>query len=410
MRGYASIVMIVLVGLSSLSFSFSEPKVEYLQKGYYIVVAAYRMGQEKYMESYVDKLNKTGLHTKYGFDAGRKFYYIYLDYYTNFDESIQQMLKTRKQGGFTDAWVRIMKEGENPVPAVANPVAPIANPEVKEESKPEVAVEEKKADEIVSEKVQVVIEEPTNDKKTEAVAPSLKEASVLFYLYNPTNSEPIEGEVEIIDADVARLIKKVKAHEVAPIPDPKNKSGKISLIGSSFGYRKVQHDFVLTEITPENIPEYMEWRDNHYVIKFDLARLLRGDIETLYNVYFFNDAAVMMPDSKYELNRLLDMMNSNQDYRITLHGHTNGNARGKIIKMGPSKNFFELSNDVIEDSGTAKELSNQRALAIKEWLIANGIDGNRINVKAWGGTRMIHDKNSNNARRNVRVEVEILAD
>lgn len=83
---------------------------------------------------------------------------------------------------------------------------------------------------------------------------------------------------------------------------------------------------------------------------------------------------------------------------------------GKIIKMGPSKNFFELSNDVIEDSGTAKELSNQRALAIKEWLIANGIDGNRINVKAWGGTRMIHDKNSNNARRNVRVEVEILAD
>ena len=202
----------------------------------------------------------------------------------------------------------------------------------------------------------------------------------------------------------------MKAHEVAPIPDPKNKSGKISLIGSSFGYRKVQHDFVLTEITPENMPEYMEWRDNHYVIKFDLARLLRGDIETLYNVYFFNDAAVMMPDSKYELNRLLDMMNSNQDYRITLHGHTNGNARGKIIKMGPSKNFFELSNDVIEDSGTAKELSNQRALAIKEWLIANGIDGNRINVKAWGGTRMIHDKNSNNARRNVRVEVEILAD
>ena len=410
MRSYASILLIVLIGLSSLSFS--EPKGEYLQKGYYIVVAAYRIGQEKYMESYVDKLNKTGLHSKYGYDAGRKFYYIYLDFYTDFDESIQQMLSTRKQSGFTDAWVRIMKEGENPAPASVNPVGPGVQPEVKDDRKPEIIVEEKKvkAADIVSEPEQVIIKELTGNKKTEAVVPPLKEAAVLFYLYNPTNSEPVEGQVEIIDGDVARLMKKVKAHEIAPIPDPKNESGKVTLIGSSFGYRKVQRDFVLSEVTPESMPEYMEWRDNHYVIKFDLARLLRGDIETLYNVYFFNDAAVMMPDSKYELNRLLEMMNSNEEYKIKLHGHTNGSARGKIIKMGPNKNFFELGDDVIEASGTAKELSNQRAIAIKEWLVASGIKSERVEVKAWGGSRMIHDKNSSNARRNVRVEVEVISD
>jgi len=410
MRSYASILLIVLIGLSSLSFS--EPKGEYLQKGYYIVVAAYRIGQEKYMESYVDKLNKTGLHSKYGYDAGRKFYYIYLDFYTDFDESIQQMLSTRKQGGFTDAWVRIMKEGENPAPASVNPVGPGVQPEVKDDRKPEIIVEEKKvkAADIVSEPEQVIIKELTGNKKTEAVAPPLKEAAVLFYLYNPTNSEPVEGQVEIIDGDVARLMEKVKAHEIAPIPDPKNESGKVTLIGSSFGYRKVQRDFVLSEVTPESMPEYMEWRDNHYVIKVDLARLLRGDIGTLYNVYFFNDSAVMMPDSKYELNRLLEMMNSNEEYKIKLHGHTNGSARGKIIKMGPNKNFFELGDDVIEASGTAKELSNQRAIAIKEWLVASGIKSERVEVKAWGGSRMIHDKNSSNARRNVRVEVEVISD
>jgi len=410
MRSYASILLIVLIGLSSLSFS--EPKGEYLQKGYYIVVAAYRIGQEKYMQSYVDKLNKRGLHSKYGYDAGRKFYYIYLDFYTDFDESIQQMLSTRKQSGFTDAWVRIMKEGENPAPASVNPVGPGVQPEVKDDRKPEIIVEEKKvkAADIVSEPEQVIIKELTGNKKTEAVVPPLKEAAVLFYLYNPTNSEPVEGQVEIIDGDVARLMKKVKAHEIAPIPDPKNESGKVTLIGSSFGYRKVQRDFVLSEVTPESMPEYMEWRDNHYVIKFDLARLLRGDIETLYNVYFFNDAAVMMPDSKYELNRLLEMMNSNEEYKIKLHGHTNGSARGKIIKMGPNKNFFELGDDVIEASGTAKELSNQRAIAIKEWLVASGIKSERVEVKAWGGSRMIHDKNSSNARRNVRVEVEVISD
>lgn len=408
MRGFAS-ALIILIGLSLCSFTDPAPKGEYLQKGYYIVVAAYRIGQEKYMEGYVEKLNSSGKHTKYGYDAGRKFYYIYLDYYTDFDESIQEMLNTRKTGGFTDAWVRIMKEGENPVPLQEKA---IVQPQEKEIEKPQPIIDEKPA-----QKEEPVIEKTKEEKVEESVKeekmiaqPALKEASVLFYLYNPTTSEPIEGQVEVIDSDVSKLVKKYNAHEVFPIPDPRNRSGKVLLIGSSFGYRKVEHDIVFNEITPENLPEYIEWRENHYIVKFDLARLQRGDIETLYNVYFFNDAAVMMPDSKYELDRLLEFMNSNSAYKIVLHGHTNGNARGKIIKMGPSKNFFELSQDVIDGSGTAKELSNERAKTIKEWLVSKGIEANRIEVKAWGGSRMIHDKNSSNARRNVRVEVEVIAD
>lgn len=406
MRGYAFALAIVL-GLSSLSFTDPSPKGEYLQKGYYIVVAAYRIGQEKYMEAYVTKLNRSGLHTKYGYDFGRKFYYIYLDYYTDFNESIDQMLKTRKEGGFTDAWVRIMKEGYNPQPVVEVKQSPVENEKV-------IAITEEKqevkTDELVSERVEVKVEDPKVENPVSNIPPPLKEATVLFYTYNPTNSEPIDGEVDIVDGEVARLIQKVKAHEVATLPDPKNKSGKISLIGSSFGFRKVQHDFVPSEITSEKMPEYMEWRDNHYVIKFDLARLHKGDIETLYNVYFFNDAAIMIPESRYELERLLDFMNSNEKYKIMLHGHTNGNSRGKIITMGPTKNFFELTSDVVDGSGSAKELSYQRALAIKEWLVSQKIDESRIDIKAWGGTRMIHDKHSNNARRNVRVEVEVLED
>lgn len=406
MRGYAFALALVL-GLSSLSFTDPSPKGEYLQKGYYIVVAAYRIGQEKYMEAYVTKLNKSGLHTKYGYDFGRKFYYIYLDYYTDFNESIDQMLKTRKQGGFTDAWVRIMKEGYNPQPVAEAKQSPV------EEEKVIALTEDKKevkTDELVSERVEVKVEDPKVENSVSNNPPPLKDANVLFYTYNPTNSEPIDGEVDIVDGDGARLIQKVKAHEVATLPDPKNKSGKISLIGSCFGFRKVQHVFVPSEITPEKMPEYMEWRDNHYVIKFDLARLHKGDIETLYNVYFFNDAAIMIPESRYELERLLDFMNSNEKYKIMLHGHTNGNSRGKIITMGPTKNFFELTADVVDGSGSAKELSYQRALVIKEWLVSQKISEDRIGIKAWGGTRMIHDKHSNNARRNVRVEVEVLED
>ncbi len=406
MRGYA-LALAILLGLAFDSIADPSPKGEYLQKGYYIVVAAYRIGQEKYMESYVTKLNASGLHTKYGYDLGRKFYYIYLDYYTDFDESIQQMLKTRKEGGFTDAWVRIMKEGY-PQPVVE--VKPVEEPSQALVIVPEQKVEELKEEEISSDRVEVKVEESAKEKPVSNVPPPLKEANVLLYLFNATNSEPIEGDVDIIDGDVSKLIKKVKAHEVIPMTDPKNKSGKVTLIGSSFGFRKVQHDFVLSEINKDDLPDYMEWRDDHYVIKFDLARLHRGDIETLYNVYFFNDAAVMLPESKYELDRLLEFMNASSRYKILLHGHTNGNARGKIITMGPSKNFFEITSDVVDGSGSAKDLSYQRALIIKDWLVANNISADRIEIKAWGGSRMIHDKHSNNARRNVRVEVEVLED
>ncbi|MBN8653253.1 MAG: OmpA family protein [Cytophagales bacterium] len=416
MRGY--VVTLILLGASFLSFTDPSPKGEYLQKGHYIVVAAYRIGQEKYMENYVAQLNNTGLHSKYGYDAGCKFYYIYLDYYADFDESIDQMLKARKEGGFDKAWVRVMKENygapteastEKPIESKVNENADKNSALTITEPKPVVQEEPVKKEELFAIETKpepaVVFEEP-KPKGT----PPLKEANVLFYLFNPTNSKPIDGEVELVDSDVSRLIKKVKAHEVMPMVDPKNKTGKVTLIGSSFGFRKVQHDFNLNEIKPDSLPEHIEWKDDKYIIHFDLARLHRGDIETLYNVYFFNDAAIMLPESKYELNRLLEFMNSSDRYKIMLHGHTNGNARGKIVTMGPSQNFFELSNDVVNGTGSAKELSEARAQAIKGWLVANGIADNRISIKAWGGNRMLHDKNSNNARRNVRVEVEVLED
>ena len=409
MRG--QVIALILIGALSLSFTESTPKGEYLQKGHYIVVAAYRIGQEKYMENYVAQLNNKGLHSKYGYDAGRKFYYVYLDFYADFDESIEQMLKTRKEGGFDQAWVRVMKKNVN-VPSEAAALKPKETQTNTDSNTSVLTVSEPKPvepNEAVVEEKQPEVEKPNIETKPKGITP-FKEATVIFYLFNPTNSQPIEGDVEIVDSDVSRLIKKVKAHEAIPMVDLKNKTGKVTLIGSAFGFRKVQHDFSLSEIKPDNLPEYIEWKEDKYIVQFDLSRLHRGDIETLYNVYFFNDAAVMLPESKYELNRLLEFMNSNERYKIMLHGHTNGNARGKIVTMGPSKNFFELTQDVVDGSGSAKELSEARAQVIKDWLVSNGIAANRISIKAWGGNRMLHDKNSNNARRNVRVEVEVLED
>jgi outer membrane protein OmpA-like peptidoglycan-associated protein len=145
------------------------------------------------------------------------------------------------------------------------------------------------------------------------------------------------------------------------------------------------------------------------VINFDLVRYHKGDLVTLFNVYFYNDASLMLPESKYELNSLLQMLQENPNYRIKLHGHSNGNYHGKIISVGPGKNLFSLTGSV-QRMGSAKDLSFNRAEVVKAYLVSEGIDPERMELKGWGGRRPIYDKNSASARKNVRVAVEILAE
>nr|HPH46155.1 OmpA family protein [Chryseolinea sp.] len=196
-------------------------------------------------------------------------------------------------------------------------------------------------------------------------------------------------------------------NEYLVLPDPKSKSGQLTLVCDAFGYRKVQQEINYPLPLADTVKSYIDLMGTTLVIKFDLIRYHKGDIGTLYNVYFYNDASIMRPESKFELNSLLQMMQENPKYKIRLHGHSNGNYHGKIISMGPDKDFFSLDGSK-QGVGSAKDLSGNRAEIIKEYLVANGVEASRMEVKAWGGKRPLYDKHSVNAQKNVRVEVEIL--
>jgi outer membrane protein OmpA-like peptidoglycan-associated protein len=412
-----AILLITFIFLSPIQSTATPTDGPALQKGYYIVVAAFLSGQENFAQRYSSKLNDEGKHSKYGFDAARGFYYVYLDYYTDFSESINQMLAVRKESGFGDAWVRIIKDGtEAQVDVVAKEEPKleekkVAKQEVKKVVEPVVAKEVEQKVEPVPAPVEVAPTEVVPNPKADPVylPQTLKNTQAFFSLYNGTNGRVIDGEIEVIDTERSKLISKMKSNTYLSLPDPKSKSGKLTLIGSAFGYRKVQHEMNYYNTEADTLQEDIALIGNYYMVKFDMSRMVKGDIATLYNIYFYNDAAVMIPESKYELNNLFQMLQDNPKYRIMLHGHTNGNGRGKIIYVGKEKDFFAITkDDVIKESGTAKELSGARAQVIKDWLVAQGIDAARIETKAWGGARMLHDKDSQNARRNVRVEVEVL--
>ena len=422
-------LMLELICFSALAQDKSTPVP--LPPGYYIVVAAYFTGQEDYAQRFTATVNRDGRHAQFGYDPTRRFYYVYLDYYTEFNASIQKMLKTRKEGGFPKAWVRIMKrlvmsekvnllvenkvvepvaveekivpkkEGEmTPLVEVKEPVQPVTS------AQPVITVQSQRValNAVATEVVENVKPDPVYRPQI------LRNTPVFLSLSNPNNNAVVEGEVEVIDTERSKLITNVKGNDFLSLPDPKSQSGKLTLISNSFGYRKEQHELNYKSTEADTLQPYVTLIGTYYMIRFDMIRLHRGDIAMLYNVYFYNDAAVMLPESKYELNKLLSMMNDNLRYRIRLHGHTNGRATGKLITMGESKNFFELTPDVKKGIGSAKDLSRQRAEVIRDWLVANGVSSDRMDIKAWGGSRMIHDKNSVHARKNVRVDVEVLQD
>jgi outer membrane protein OmpA-like peptidoglycan-associated protein len=136
----------------------------------------------------------------------------------------------------------------------------------------------------------------------------------------------------------------------------------------------------------------------------------KGEMETLDFIFFFRDAAVLRPESRFEVDRLVKLMQEHPSEKIKIHGHTNGNDPGKIIKRGPhSTDFFSLDHTV-EDYGSAKELSELRAMQILEYLASKGIDRHRMSTKAWGGRKPLYNVDSEKAEANVRVEIEVVKD
>lgn len=404
------------------TFSFSQSPKKELAPGYYVVVGSYAASRENIAQNYVEVLNRQGYHASYGYNAIRKMYFVYLEVHNDLKSGLRGMQKARR-GKFPDAWVRVVPGVVNDTPADAadapqvtpaesvkpttpatptTPSAPTDTSVSPDTSAPQ-STPKPQPDSTVSD---VSVTDNEEIKQFERM--TLGNTEVFLSLFDARNHRIVSGEVQVVDTERAKGLTKVKGNEYLLLPDPKSKSGQLTLICEAFGYRKAQQEINYPLPLADTVKPFIDLMGTTIVINFDLIRYHKGDIATLYNVYFYNDASLMLPESKFELNSLLNLMQEGS-YRIRLHGHTNGNYHGRIITRGDDKSLFTLEG-AKNTIGTAKDLSRLRAEIIKEFLVENGIAADRIEVKAWGGKRPLFDRHSVNAKRNVRVEVEILSE
>lgn len=342
---------------------------------YYVVIGAY--SQEKNAKTFMKWAKSAGLNPKCEHKVSKNLYYVYTMKADNWGIPVQEADRIRSSfPKLDDTWVYhgIMAESSQ---------------DIITENETENAVQAAAAGTPPIQEIPVEIE---NGKR-------------FFFRLMDEEGKALKAPVEVVDLDNSRLQALYPSNENVVIK-PVNETGRIMVQSKIFGYKLRQIGIDFNSPTDS---AGIRLDSGRYVVPMELQELVRGDVAIMYNVFFFKDAAIMRPDSKYEVNALVAMMQQYPTRKIVIHGHTNGNARGKILTMSEKKNFFSLTG-CSTGSGSAVQLSKERALCIEEYLVSNGIAEDRMSIKAWGGKKPLVHPEHERAIDNVRVEVEIVTD
>ena len=434
MKSWLVLILLIVAFYTTPQNSIAqEIDISKIPPGRYLVIGTFHIKQNAL--GFSDYVRKQGQYDpKLAYHPVKKYYYVYIKEYQPGEAGYDDVKRMRQSTEFIDSWFMIVEPYEWPPkeltsadsskPATENTAAnEVTNTGQQaastSEDSDETAKDPRPADNEVSTGSWIKVStggNPTteiDEENLEEDVPATYEEEGKYKMYFNTyyikNYKEVKGPVEVIDPYSLKLLRVFQSLELVKVPDPKNKDHAVQLIANIFGYKKVQHDIKLDAPMDSINEEFIHFKGDTLIASFPLRRYDVGDIATMYNVYFFEDAVIMKPISRYELSTLVEMLKENPNLKIRIHGHTNGNKRGRMILLPEdSEKFFTLNQPVIEKTGSAKELSLKRAEIIKRYLMSFGISPERMEVIGWGGKKPIYDEMSKLAIKNVRVEIEIL--
>lgn len=399
----------------------------------YVVIGAFNL--ERNASLFTNYFKQKGVNANYKKNTYRNMFYVYTFASKDREETKNRLFKFREEypvyydswlyaGNFKgphipgDQWMSSVSSTENTSvtkkaiasrnqsedkekgPTLANNTSTIENKEseskVAKSSKPIEITEQETSPSLIVEKVS---------------APPLEEGTYRVYVnsYDAVTLKEVTGTFTIFDTERGKEINKIPAHAALVINKPKNATNRITIASDIFDYRKEEHTIDLDEPLIDG-EDKVEIVGDSILIHFPMARFNKGDIITMWQVYFYKDAAIMKEESVGQLNQLLRMMQSNPNMKIQIHGHTNGNSHGKVLHLSEGDmNFFSIKAGAHEEiQASAKKLSEYRAFTIQHWLMDQGITEDRLTAIGWGGKKMIYDKHDTQAHKNVRVDIEII--
>lgn len=186
-------------------------------------------------------------------------------------------------------------------------------------------------------------------------------------VYDEANNDKLAAKFELIDIETGNVV-------ITSFSDgstgsylvclPPNKEYALNV--SKQGYLFYSENFKLTEGTllepfKKDVP---------------LNRIQPGKEVVLKNVFFETAKYDLKPKSRVELDKLVSFLNENSTLKIELGGHTDN--------VGSKKD-----NQILSDN---------RAKAVKDYLVNKGINADRLLTKGYGDTSPIADNNTEEGR------------
>jgi outer membrane protein OmpA-like peptidoglycan-associated protein len=198
-------------------------------------------------------------------------------------------------------------------------------------------------------------------------------------VYDAVSKKPLEASFELIDlATQKSLYTSLSERGSGEFFLTLTSSKDYALNVSKPGYLFYSGNFSLTNATDKTKP---------FLVDIPLQPIDTGKVEPLKNVFFDSDKFDLRPESKAELDKLVSFLAKNKTLKIQLRGHT----------------------DDVGDKKKNLVLSQNRAKAVCDYLLAHGIEKERLLYKGFGDTLPVEKNDTPEHRQqNRRTEYKII--
>lgn len=191
--------------------------------------------------------------------------------------------------------------------------------------------------------------------------------------------KPLDADIELVDNTLNQVIATFKSNSSTGkylVSLPAGKNYGIAVKKDGYLFHSENFDIPLTSAYQEVVKD------------IELKNIKVGSKIVLRNIFFDFDKSTLRPESKTELDRLIQLMNDVPSLKIELSGHTDSKG----------SDDYNL------------KLSQSRAQAVVDYLINAGINKDRLVAAGYGETKPMDTNDTDEGRQNNRrTEFEILS-
>jgi outer membrane protein OmpA-like peptidoglycan-associated protein len=198
-------------------------------------------------------------------------------------------------------------------------------------------------------------------------------------VYDKNTNKPLQAEFELVDLNSGEIV-------INSTSDKNTGSFFVCLPTTSEYGLNVDKNGYLFHSESFAIDDYYD-ASKPFEKNIYLKPIEKGQLIVLRNIYFETAKYELKQNSFAELNKLLKLLNQNKSMKIEIRGHT----------------------DNVGNNADNQLLSENRAKAVYDYLIENGIDKSRLNWKGFGDSMPIESNDTAEGRAlNRRTEIKII--